>query len=97
MNGVNAFSPPFVLKSQNRNTVMYAEPASSDFKINTQIDLESKKVVNTIEMSENEKKVFCRCWLSSTFPMCDGSHQKHNDKSGDNVGPLIISTKEKNT
>ena len=64
-------------------------------KINNKIDLDSEKVVNTIDMKENEKKVFCRCWLSGTFPMCDGSHQKHNQDNGDNVGPLIISTKSK--
>ena len=37
------------------------------------------------------KRVYCRCWRSSTFPLCDGSHGKHNAATGDNVGPLIVS------
>lgn len=25
---------------------------------------------------------YCRCWLSSTFPKCDGSHKAHNLATG---------------
>ncbi|GKB36990.1 hypothetical protein Tco_0881932 [Tanacetum coccineum] len=25
------------------------------------------------------------CWISGTFPLCDGSHVKHNKATGDNV------------
>ena len=28
------------------------------------------------------------CRLSGTFPLCDGTHQKHNEATGDNVGPV---------
>lgn len=28
------------------------------------------------------------------FPVCDGSHNKHNELTGDNVGPLILKKKE---
>lgn len=28
------------------------------------------------------------------FPYCDGAHAKHNQETGDNVGPLIIKRKE---
>ena len=36
----------------------------------------------------NGKLVMCRCWKSSTFPYCDGSHTQHNKETGDNVGPV---------
>jgi CDGSH-type Zn-finger protein len=52
----------------------------------------SDKVVNTLELKPGEKKVFCRCWLSGTFPLCDGTHAKHNEATGDNVGPLIVAS-----
>jgi len=39
------------------------------------------------------KVVYCRCWLSETFPKCDGSHMKHNKAVGDNLGPLIVTVK----
>ena len=28
------------------------------------------------------------------FPYCDGSHNQHNNSCGDNVGPLIVKSKE---
>lgn len=28
------------------------------------------------------------------FPYCDGAHAKHNEETGDNVGPLIIKKKD---
>jgi CDGSH-type Zn-finger protein len=34
--------------------------------------------------------VVCRCWLSNKFPLCDGSHVKHNKETGDNVAPAIV-------
>jgi len=27
------------------------------------------------------------------FPYCDGTHNKHNQETGDNVGPLVIKKK----
>lgn len=43
------------------------------------------------QLAAGEKKVYCRCWLSDTFPLCNGAHAKHNTETGDNVGPLIVS------
>ena len=59
-------------------------------RINTQIDQASPKVVNNLELKAGEKCVVCRCWKSAKFPLCDGSHVKHNEATGDNVGPAII-------
>jgi len=36
------------------------------------------------------EKALCRCWQSSNFPYCDGSHRKFNERTGSNVGPLIV-------
>ncbi len=60
-------------------------------RINFKVDLDSPKVVTNESIGSGEKKVFCRCWLSGTFPHCDGAHVKHNAAMNDNVGPLIIS------
>uniref|UniRef100_F1LBW3 CDGSH iron-sulfur domain-containing protein 1 n=1 Tax=Ascaris suum TaxID=6253 RepID=F1LBW3_ASCSU len=60
-------------------------------RINNEIKLSTDKVVDTVDVEDiGEKKVFCRCWKSSKFPYCDGSHNKHNTTTGDNVGPLVI-------
>lgn len=67
--------------------------------VNLSIDKTSAKVVlvtNDKEISDkvaaSEKGVvsYCRCWRSKTFPLCDGSHAKHNTETGDNVGPLVV-------
>jgi len=62
-------------------------------RINTKIDIDSPKVA-TMDSIEKGKKVYCRCWQSGTFPLCDGQHMKHNEATGDNVGPLIVSVKK---
>ncbi|GMT19191.1 hypothetical protein PFISCL1PPCAC_10488, partial [Pristionchus fissidentatus] len=52
-------------------------------------------VVNTVDIEDiTEKKAYCRCWKSSKFPLCDGSHNAHNKETGDNLGPLIIDRKK---
>lgn len=48
-------------------------------KINHKIDLESPKVATQEKLSAGDKKVYCRCWQSGTFPLCDGGHMKHNE------------------
>lgn len=60
-------------------------------RVNTSYKLESKKVAETFSVEElGNKTVFCRCWKSKKFPLCDGAHGKHNKACGDNLGPLII-------
>nr|CAG4649854.1 EOG090X0JRY [Scapholeberis mucronata] len=64
--------------------------------VNPNIKKDQGKVVDTLDIEDiGDKKVFCRCWRSALFPLCDGSHNKHNAETGDNVGPLIIGNKNK--
>lgn len=66
-----------------------------DSLINLKIQKESPKVVNEINIEDLYKTTaYCRCWRSKTFPVCDGSHIKHNEVTGDNVGPLVLKKKE---
>ena len=37
-------------------------------------------------LDAGSKKVYCRCWLSDTFPLCNGAHMTHNKETGDNLG-----------
>mmetsp|Transcript_6806 Transcript_6806/g.13690 ORF Transcript_6806/g.13690 Transcript_6806/m.13690 type:complete len:112 (-) Transcript_6806:85-420(-) len=59
-------------------------------KVNIKIELDSPKVATMTELKEGEKAVYCRCWESGTFPLCDGAHMAHNKETGDNLGPLIV-------
>lgn len=29
------------------------------------------------------------------FPLCDGTHNKHNTETGDNVGPVVLKRRGK--
>lgn len=64
-------------------------------KVNLDLQKDNPKVVHAMDIEDlGEKAVYCRCWRSKKFPYCDGAHAKHNQETGDNVGPLIIKRKE---
>merc|ERR1712212_29374 len=70
----------------NKCMVAPAEP-----RVNSTVKLAEAKVVDAVEAADiDTKAVFCRCWKSKKFPYCDGAHAKHNQLTGDNVGPLIV-------
>eukprot|EP00271_Cylindrocystis_brebissonii_P013418 TRINITY_DN33225_c0_g1_i1.p1 TRINITY_DN33225_c0_g1~~TRINITY_DN33225_c0_g1_i1.p1 ORF type:complete len:108 (+),score=19.06 TRINITY_DN33225_c0_g1_i1:243-566(+) len=60
--------------------------------INPSVQKDVEKVADTVVVGELAKPVtaYCRCWRSKTFPLCDGTHVKHNKETGDNVGPLVL-------
>ncbi|XP_073404350.1 CDGSH iron-sulfur domain-containing protein 1 [Dendrobates tinctorius] len=63
--------------------------------VNQDVQKDNPKVVHAFDMEDlGDKAVYCRCWRSKKFPFCDGAHTKHNEETGDNVGPLIIKKKE---
>ncbi|XP_065152141.1 CDGSH iron-sulfur domain-containing protein 1 [Paramisgurnus dabryanus] len=64
-------------------------------KVNLDLQKDNPKVVHAFDIEDlGDKAVYCRCWRSKKFPLCDGAHAKHNQETGDNVGPLIIKRKE---
>ncbi|XP_077389001.1 CDGSH iron-sulfur domain-containing protein 1 [Festucalex cinctus] len=63
--------------------------------VNLCVNKDSPKVVHSFDMEDiGTKAVYCRCWKSKKFPFCDGAHSKHNEETGDNVGPLIIKKRD---
>jgi CDGSH-type Zn-finger protein len=77
---------PFNNKTQQQQSPKHPPPKKKQNTTTTNL-----KVVDTVKTEDLGKKaVFCRCWRSGKFPLCDGAHAKHNAETGDNVGPLII-------
>ena len=74
---------------------LYVKDHRNKSMVNPHIQKDNPKVVHAFDMEDlGDKAVYCRCWRSKKFPLCDGSHTKHNEETGDNVGPLIIKKKD---
>ncbi|XP_063692487.1 CDGSH iron-sulfur domain-containing protein 1-like [Bolinopsis microptera] len=62
---------------------------------NTTIKKDCDKVVDVVDMEDlGAKTCYCRCWQSKKFPLCDGAHNAHNARTGDNLGPLVVKKSE---
>jgi CDGSH-type Zn-finger protein len=44
------------------------------------------------KVARGEKVSLCRCYRSKRFPYCDGSHLKHNEETGDNIAPAVMTS-----
>lgn len=69
---------------------------TSKSRFNVKIQLDNAKVVDVVKVEDVVKLkegsvALCRCWKSSNWPYCDGSHAKHNKETGDNLGPVVVS------
>lgn len=85
----------FVVSPQKKPFGARSIYAENPDKINVvPIQPDSPKVVDNLSLECGKKGVYCRCWLSETFPACDGTHAKHNEATGDNVGPLIVAAEK---
>eukprot|EP00286_Rhodomonas_abbreviata_P024399 CAMPEP_0181312342 /NCGR_PEP_ID=MMETSP1101-20121128/13644_1 /TAXON_ID=46948 /ORGANISM="Rhodomonas abbreviata, Strain Caron Lab Isolate" /LENGTH=110 /DNA_ID=CAMNT_0023419183 /DNA_START=9 /DNA_END=341 /DNA_ORIENTATION=+ len=90
----SAFSPALPglasVRSGNVGLTKLSMADAVKVRINNKVDLDSEKVATMETVETGAKKVYCRCWESGTFPLCDGKHMAHNKETGDNVGPLIV-------
>lgn len=44
------------------------------------------------KVKAGQKVALCRCYKSAKFPYCDGAHIKHNEETGDNIAPVVITS-----
>uniref|UniRef100_A0A8D1TZL7 Iron-binding zinc finger CDGSH type domain-containing protein n=1 Tax=Sus scrofa TaxID=9823 RepID=A0A8D1TZL7_PIG len=72
----------------------YVKDHCNKSMVNLHIQKDNPKVVHAFDMEDlGYKPVYCHCWRPKKFPFYDGSHIKHNEETGDNVGALIIKKK----
>jgi CDGSH-type Zn-finger protein len=63
-------------------------PPSGPVKRVDMLDLEELAA----KVASDGKVALCRCYKSSTFPHCDGAHGAHNEATGDNSGPVVLTS-----
>lgn len=79
--GTMAFAPtPGGMMSRRSNLALRMSTTDAP-KFNYMIELDSPKVATMEKIKAGEKKVYCRCWQSGTWPLCNGAHVKHNEKT----------------
>jgi len=91
LEGVRKQIPIGFQKRNDMYKVVDSEFMENNRRLNKTYKLDSTKVAETFDVEElGNRTVFCRCWQSSKFPLCDGAHGKHNKECGDNLGPIIL-------
>lgn len=85
--GLGALVGFLVSKALSKGTLVNPSIDKASAKVAT---VQSMKDIEETCKNNNGKAVFCRCWRSSKFPYCDGSHAKYNKECCDNTGPLVI-------
>ena len=53
-------------------------------------DRREQVVLPLLEVRQGAPHALCQPLSRLQFPFCDGSHAKHNEATGDNVGPLVL-------
>jgi len=91
LEGVRKQIPIGFQKRNDLYRVVDKDEADDSKRVNTAYKLDSKKVAESFNVDDlGDRTVFCRCWKSEKFPLCDGAHGKHNKACGDNLGPVIV-------
>jgi CDGSH-type Zn-finger protein len=51
---------------------------------------QNHKTSETINITAGQRLAICRCWKSTSFPLCDGAHKCYNQEKQDQLGPIIV-------
>ena len=83
----------------NANYLFYNEKLHDKFNYDEAMTLNKQhpKRHEITFSTENQRIALCRCWQSKQFPYCDGSHRAYCEKSGDTLGPVIVTLDDDQT
>jgi CDGSH-type Zn-finger protein len=82
--------PALIVVFANKTSSATVKATTSRFPVMNLNKLERMTTLKIDELSKDKEIWLCRCWMSSTYPYCDGAHHAHNKETGDTVGPLFL-------